>query len=70
LFIGPFPQAAYTNISVPFDDGDKLLLYTDSIVEANPPDGQEFGLEGLEALLLASGGQQPETFLEMLFRRI
>ncbi|HZU28806.1 MAG TPA: PP2C family protein-serine/threonine phosphatase, partial [Bryobacteraceae bacterium] len=34
LFIGPFPHATYSNMSVPFAAGDRLLLYTDGITEA------------------------------------
>ena len=49
LFIGPFPHATYSNISVPFESGDKLLLYTDGILEATGSDGQEFGQKSVEA---------------------
>jgi sigma-B regulation protein RsbU (phosphoserine phosphatase) len=70
LLIGPFPKATYTNISVPFHIGDKLLLYTDGIVEASGPDGQEFGREGLESFLLNGADQHPTEFLHSLFQRI
>lgn len=70
LFIGPFPKASYTNVSVPFHTGDKLLLYTDGIVEASGPDGQEFGREGLESFLLSCAHHKPAEFIDALFRRI
>ncbi len=70
LFIGPFPIATYSDISVPFQSGDKLLLYTDGITEAAGPDGEEFGREGLELFLLESAGLEPAEFVEQLFRRI
>jgi phosphoserine phosphatase RsbU/P len=70
LFIGPFPHVTYTNVSVPFDSGDKLLLYTDGIVEARGPGGQEFGRERLERVLLNAADVQPAEFLDSLFRTI
>ncbi len=70
LFIGPFPKAAYSNVSVPFASGDKLLLYTDGITEAVGADGQEFGLERLERLLLNTNSLEPAAFVERLFREI
>jgi sigma-B regulation protein RsbU (phosphoserine phosphatase) len=70
LLIGPFPTATYTNISLPFHSGDKLLLYTDGIVEASGPDGQEFGRDRLESFLLKGADQDPEEFLDSLFQRI
>jgi sigma-B regulation protein RsbU (phosphoserine phosphatase) len=70
LFIGPFPNATYSNILVPFQSGDKLLLYTDGIIEAAGPDGQEFGRERLEHLLHATKDLEPAEFVERLFQEI
>ena len=70
LFIGPFPNATYSNISVPFQGGDKLLLYTDGIIEACGPDGREFGRERLEHLLLDTEDLEPAEFVEELFQKI
>ena len=70
LFIGPFPNATYSNISVPFQSGDKLLLYTDGIIEACGPDGREFGRERLEHLLLDTEDLEPAEFVEELFQKI
>jgi phosphoserine phosphatase RsbU/P len=70
LFIGPFPHATYSNMYVPFEGGDKMLLYTDGILEANGPDGQEFGQKGVEQLLRNSHDLEPAEFIERLFNQI
>jgi sigma-B regulation protein RsbU (phosphoserine phosphatase) len=70
LFIGPFPNASYSNMSVAFQTGDKLLLYTDGIVEACGPDQQEFGRDRLEQFFIAAADQDPAEIIERLFRRI
>jgi sigma-B regulation protein RsbU (phosphoserine phosphatase) len=70
LFIGPFPNATYTNMSVPLNIGDRLLLYTDGITEANDSAGEEFGRERLGRLLLHSTGTEPAAVLEHLFKQI
>ncbi len=70
LFIGPFPQATYSNMSVPFETGDKLLLYTDGIVEATAPDGAQFGQERLIECLREGKDLDPGNFVEQLLRKI
>jgi phosphoserine phosphatase RsbU/P len=70
LFIGPFPNTTYLNMAVPFQPGDKLLLYTDGILEATGPDGQEFGQERLEQFLREARDLEPAEFVEQLFRTI
>jgi sigma-B regulation protein RsbU (phosphoserine phosphatase) len=70
LFLGPFPQASYTNLTVPVQSGDALVLYTDGIIEARLPNGEEFGGERLRQLLLSTSGQSSKDFSEMLFGEI
>src|SRR5450631_2192706 len=70
LFIGPFPKATYSSISVPFAQGDKLLLYTDGILEATGADGEEFGQKNVEQLLLNTKSSQPAQVIDELFRKI
>jgi sigma-B regulation protein RsbU (phosphoserine phosphatase) len=70
LFIGPFPNATYSNISVPFQSGDRLLLYTDGIIEATASDGQEFGRENLESFLRNTQAAEPTALVAELFQRI
>jgi sigma-B regulation protein RsbU (phosphoserine phosphatase) len=70
LFIGPFPNAAYANISVRFSSGDSLLLYTDGITEASDSNGEEFGGDKLGQFLLQSNGFEPAVILDRLFEQI
>ncbi|HTU47993.1 MAG TPA: PP2C family protein-serine/threonine phosphatase [Bryobacteraceae bacterium] len=70
LFIGPFPHATYTNISVPFESGDKLLLYTDGIIEATAPDGEQFGRDRLMQFLLDTNNLEPADLIGRLFAKI
>ncbi len=70
LIIGPFPKAKYTNTSAPFERGDRLLLYTDGIVGATGPDGEEFGLENVAGLLRATKNAMLGEFIQQLFQKI
>jgi sigma-B regulation protein RsbU (phosphoserine phosphatase) len=70
LFLGPFPNATYENMSVPFRSGDRLILYTDGITEARVSESGEFGREGLREFLAASNGTEPALALDRLFTQI
>jgi serine phosphatase RsbU (regulator of sigma subunit) len=70
LFIGPFPFASYKNMTADFEAGDKLLLYTDGIVEASGPSGEEFGRESLAHLFLSTANESPAEFMNTLFQQI
>jgi serine phosphatase RsbU (regulator of sigma subunit) len=51
LFLGKFDFATYSSVEVPLAPGDRALLYTDGISEANNPEGAEFGTERLRQFL-------------------
>jgi sigma-B regulation protein RsbU (phosphoserine phosphatase) len=48
--IALLPAAAYQAAEIRLAPGDSLLLYTDGIVEANDPDGEEYGNDRLADL--------------------
>jgi serine phosphatase RsbU (regulator of sigma subunit) len=50
--LGLLPNAPYRAGAVTLGPGDLLVLYTDGIVEAADPDGEEYGLHRLEVLCL------------------
>jgi len=41
--LGRFTSAAFESISLPFDDGDTLVLYTDGVTEARNGNDEQFG---------------------------
>ncbi|MEI9979680.1 MAG: PP2C family protein-serine/threonine phosphatase [Edaphobacter sp.] len=51
LMLGFFPEANYVTAVHPLKSGDRLLLYTDGIVEAFNLNGDEFGQDNLCLLL-------------------
>ncbi|QYC42897.1 Stage II sporulation protein E (SpoIIE) [Nonomuraea coxensis DSM 45129] len=51
------------------EPGDRLLFYTDGIVEARSPDGELFGLEGFAGFVVrheADGVSAPETLRRLI----
>ena len=70
LFLGPFPNATYENMSLPFRSGDRLFVYTDGIAEARAFDGEELGRERLRQFLVQSNGTAPNSALDRLFQQI
>jgi sigma-B regulation protein RsbU (phosphoserine phosphatase) len=45
--VGLFPDATWREEFIHLDPGDLILAYTDGVVEASSPSGQEWGIEGL-----------------------
>jgi serine phosphatase RsbU (regulator of sigma subunit) len=54
LMLGLFPEAAYSSVEIPLDAGDRVLLYTDGILEAMNSAREEFGKPRLKKFLAAS----------------
>jgi sigma-B regulation protein RsbU (phosphoserine phosphatase) len=52
LVLGPSPTASYTRGFRRLERGDSLLLYTDGMVEAHGPGGEEFGVGRLTGAYL------------------
>ena len=53
-----------------FARGDRLLLYTDGIIEAANGDGELFGLQRLQELLRVHGESDYQEFLNILFQAL
>jgi phosphoserine phosphatase RsbU/P len=59
LMLGAFDFATYSTATHRLEPGDRLLLYTDGIVEAASASGEFFGQEALSALLRQTAGFSP-----------
>jgi phosphoserine phosphatase RsbU/P len=55
--IGAFGESKFTQREIKFDEGDKLLLFTDGVTEARNASGEEFGEERVEACLRSYRGR-------------
>lgn len=66
LVIGVLPAVDFEERSVELSVGDKLLLYTDGITEAQNPQGDFFGLDRLSASFAAHRGLTPDVLINQL----
>jgi sigma-B regulation protein RsbU (phosphoserine phosphatase) len=44
FFLGMFPEAVYSSIEIPLQQGDRYVLYTDGLPESTNAKAEEFGL--------------------------
>lgn len=70
LMLAAFPFATYTTAVLPLEDRDRLLLYTDGILEAANGKGDEFGHERLGSLLAESASLLPEAAADHILSAI
>jgi phosphoserine phosphatase RsbU/P len=51
LMLGLFPEATYSSLEIPLDPGDRIVLYTDGILESMNTAREEFGKSRLKKFL-------------------
>ncbi len=61
LILAAFDFATYTNATHPLRPGDRLLLYTDGLIEAANAKGDPFGQDALSLLLQQTADQPAST---------
>ncbi len=61
LMLAAFDFATYTNTARPLEPGDRLLLYTDGLIEAVNGRGDSFGQDTLSALLRQTAELPPSA---------
>ena len=66
LVLALLPAAAYTSTAQALQPGDRILLYTDGIIEAANAREEEFGQDRLGDLLLESAGKTAEQTAEFI----
>jgi hypothetical protein len=59
LILAAFDSATYTNLAHPLEPGDRLLLYTDGLIEAANAKGDFFGQDALSAVLGSTAALAP-----------
>ena len=72
LPLGPFADPSYSAITVRLEPGDRIVLYTDGIIEATNPSGEQFGMKRLKNILkeasVPTAGQFADAVLDGLAR--
>jgi serine phosphatase RsbU (regulator of sigma subunit) len=64
--IGLFEHADFTQHTLTFKPGDRLLLVTDGVLEAAPDGGAAFGADGVAELLRATVREHPSEVVRTL----
>ncbi|MBX3357864.1 MAG: serine/threonine-protein phosphatase [Phycisphaeraceae bacterium] len=70
LPLGIIHPTSYIQFAIPLDKGDLIVLYSDALIEAAGPDGQQLGEPGLLALASALNPDAPDRFRDDLFAAI
>lgn len=68
--LGIFPDGAYHARQLPLATGDRCVLYTDGLLEAPSPSGEEFGAERLIAFVAEQASLAPQPFCDKLVARV
>lgn len=68
LPIGMFGKEQFSSRTELLGSGDTLLLYTDGVIEARSPVGDDYGVERLCTLVAAAGRLRPPAMVDGLVR--
>jgi len=66
MAMGVEAETPYEQKTVSFNPGDFVVFYTDGITDALNPQGQDFGMENLESIVLAEREQSAEHMARAL----
>ncbi len=64
---GMFPDSKYEEVAVQLNPGDLVLAYTDGVVEAVNPAGEEWGVEGLRRAATECDAQRADGIVHAIF---
>ena len=70
VFLGFFPDAAYTSTEIPFDEGDWAVLYTDGVTESMNAADEEFGEARLTNVVGAPCHENAGRFADALLNEL
>src|SRR6516164_1361796 len=66
LMLGPFADPSYSSVSLPMEQGDRVVLFTDGLVEAKNSSGKEFGVERVRQILESKHDLRPGRLVDAL----
>lgn len=70
IALGVAPEMPYQQQTITLAPGDLAFLYTDGVTEAMNADGEEFGVERLQAVFEANPPHDPQQANELVFAAV
>jgi sigma-B regulation protein RsbU (phosphoserine phosphatase) len=70
LPLGQFPEAEYKTIPVPAGPGDRIVLYTDGIMEARNATEEQYGVERIKGFMESQSALTGEQFADKLLDEV
>lgn len=70
MIIGAFESPAFQQETIHLASGDLIVAYTDGIIEAQSPEGEAFGEECLEQLVLQSTGSCASELVNVIIQAV
>ncbi len=65
--VGLFPDSTYEEGTLQLSPGDLVLAYTDGVIEAVNPGGEEWGVEGLRRAVTESDARCADDMVDTIF---
>jgi serine phosphatase RsbU (regulator of sigma subunit) len=66
LMLGPFGNTTYSSVTFSPGQGDRVVLFTDGLVEAKNSSGKEFGVQRVRQILESKHDLRPGRFVDAL----
>jgi serine phosphatase RsbU (regulator of sigma subunit) len=66
LLLGPFKHSTYSAASLSLEGGDRIILYTDGIVEATNSCDEELGLNRFKGMLEGNHALSADSFADTM----
>jgi len=66
IFLGPFHNSTYSAVPLSLEVGDRIILYTDGIVEAGNSSGEEFGMDRFKGMVEENHALPADQFADTL----
>jgi phosphoserine phosphatase RsbU/P len=70
IFLGPFHDSTYSAIPLSLEAGDRIILYTDGIVEAKDSSGGEFGMDRFKGMVEEHHALPADRFADTLLEGV
>lgn len=70
LPLGLLEMSAYDQCDIELEPGDRVLCYTDALMESNDPSGEMLGEQGVLQILRLLGDVEPQKLIESLLAEI